>query len=567
MSTTTIKEKTRRPRVVAGLTPYTGTFDKEQITHLLKRTMFGAKKSDVDFFTGKTLTEVINTLLTEPPALTDADLPLRNYAASTQSGVLDDIMPIGTTWTHAIYNNNYNGQRVTSLKSWWGGKMIHQPRSIFEKMVLFWHNHFATEMDQSTSHLSYKHLMTLRQYAMGNFKDFTKAITLDPNMLRYLNGYLNTKTAPDENYGRELQELFTAGKGPNSGYTEADVKAAARVLTGWKFKEVENPVGSGKYEWVSYMLTSSHDTTAKTFSAFYGNTVISNTANTEAGAIKELDDMLTMIFATNEVGMYVCRRLYRFFVYYEIDATIEAEVITPMADIFRQANYDIKPVLKALFSSEHFFEVGIKACLIKSPLEFAIGLCREFNMDIPTTITTVTTDIPILYNAWYNITIGDRLNGPSTQAQNLGDPPNVSGWSAYYQVPDFHEAWINTDTFPKRLRYSDTLMSSAGYNIGGGKKLIVDFVKFTDSFGADASDPNMLISSALEVLYRVPPTNAMLAYLKTNILLDGQASDHYWSDAWDAYKASPTTANFNIVNIRLQKFYTFIVRNPEYQLA
>lgn len=566
MNTTTVEEKTSRPRVVAGLTPYTGTFGKEQITHLLKRTMFGAKKADIDFFIGKTLTEAINTLLTEPPALTDADLPLRNYAASNQTGVLDDIMPIGTTWTHAIYNNDYNGARRTSLKSWWGGKMIHQPRSIFEKMVLFWHNHFATEMDQTTSHLTFKHVMTLRQHALGNFKDFTKAITLDPNMLRYLNGYLNTKNAPDENYGRELQELFTLGKGPNSGYTEADVKAAARVLTGWKIREVENPVGSGNYEWTSYMSTGNHDTTAKTFSAFFGNKVITNPANTEAGALKELDDMLDMIFATNEVAMYLCRRIYRFFVYYEIDATIETEVIKPMADMFRQANYDIKPVLKALFSSEHFFEVGIKACLIKSPLEFAIGFCREFEVNIPT-VTTPLTDVPLLYTAWYNIAIGDRTNGPSPQAQNLGDPPNVSGWPAYYQVPNFHEVWVNTDTFPKRLRFSDLLMSSTGYSLGSGKKIIVDFVKFTDSFGADASDPNTLISRVLEILYRVPPTNAMLAYLKTTILLDGQASDHYWSDAWDAYKASPTTANFNIVNIRLQKFYTFIVRNPEYQLA
>ena len=566
MGTTITKEKTHRPRVVAGLTPYAGTFDKEQITHLLKRTMFGATKADVDFFTGKTLTETINTLLTAPAALTDDKLPL-NYYGTVANGV-DPNVTFGSTWVYSPENGNLNGQRRTSIKAWWGAQMMNQTRSIFEKMVLFWHNHFSTEIVDTTALMFFKHLALLRANALGNFKTLTKEVTLDPNMLRYLNGYLNRKTAPDENYGRELQELFTVGKGPNSKYTEDDVKAAAKVLTGWSIRNVVDPQNPAQYKWESYFTPVNHDTTPKVFSAFYGNkTITTPVTNTQADASAEIDAMLDMIFATNETAMYVCRRIYRFFVYYDIDATVEAEVITPMADIFRQANYDIKPVLKALFSSEHFFDVAQKACLIKSPIEFAVGLVREFNMVFPTTITTLETDLPVLYSAWYTI-VGDRNNGAATQGQNIGDPPNVSGWYAYYQVPVFHEAWINTDTFPKRLRFSDQFMiTSTGLGVGNNKFLKVDFVKFTDSFGTDAEDPNTLITRALEILYRVTPTQAMLTYLKMTILLDGQVTDHYWTDAWLAYKSSPTTTNFNIVNTRLQKFYTFIVRNPEYQLA
>lgn len=567
MSSTTIKEKKQRPRVVAGLTPYTGTFGKEQITHLLKRTMFGAKKADIDYFTGKTLTAAINELLTEPAALTSGQLPLNNYnkrdTTNTANNKVDPKVLGGTTWAYALQDGNFDGERRNSLKAWWVGNMVNQPRSIFEKMVLFWHNHFATEMVDTNSSYYFEHVMLLRKYAMGNFKVFTKAMTLDPNMLRYLNGYLNKKTAPDENYARELQELFTLGKGPNSQYTEADVKAAARLLTGWTIvNQAETPVGSGKYYWKVALNTTNHDATAKQFSAFYGNRVITNSSNVEAGALKELDDLLDMIFAKDEVALYICRRIYRFFVYYDIDATIETDVIEPMALLFRQSNYDVKPVLKALFSSEHFFETGLKACLIKSPVENIVGYVREFDVVIPTSTltprlsgTTTLDEIPS-YSSFTLI-----ANNLATQAQNLGDPPNVSGWPAYYQEPGFHENWINTDTFPKRLVFSDSLFT------GTRSGLVVDVLKFTDQFGTDAEDPNTLITRVLEILYRVPPTQAMLTYLKTTILLGGQASDHYWTDAWLAYKTNPTVANTNIVKTRLQSFYLFITRNPEYQLA
>jgi hypothetical protein len=154
------------------------------------------------------------------------------------------------------------------------------------------------------------------------------------------------------------------------------------------------------------------------------------------------------------------------------------------------------------------------------------------------------------------------------QGQNIGDPPNVAGWAAYYQEPLYHETWINTDTFPKRLRVTDSLLTTAGL-VFSGKKVWIDTVKYTDGFGtAIASDPNLLIDAVLELHYRVPPTAAMRAYLKTTILLGGQASDHYWTDAWTAYKAAPTNAAaLSLVTTRLQAFYKFLIQNPEYQLS
>jgi uncharacterized protein (DUF1800 family) len=583
---TTVLEKKRVRPVVAGLTPYSGAFGREQIIHLLKRTMFGAKRADVDFFVGKTLAQTIDVLMTAAP--TPANPPLRYYADDTRCiGAPPTVgadknycelpitgsttlatTPIGQTWVNNQENGNLNGPRTVSFKAWWIGQMLNQGRSIHEKMILFWHNHFATEVVDTTPKTAFWIHDLMRRNALGNFKTFVRDVTFDPNMLIYLNGKANIKTAPDENYGRELQELFTVGKGPNSKYTEDDVKAAARVLTGWSFSNnVADTVDPNKSRAKTAFNTGNHDTGSKQFSAFYSNKVItgSPTANTEANGLREFNEMLDMIFATQEVAMFISRKLYRFFVYYEIDATVETDVIAPMADLIRANNYDIAPALKSLLSSQHFFDVAQKACVIKSPMDFLVGVAREFDIEFPAiSASPADSDYQNLYTAWYYL-----VTSAAAQGQNIGDPPNVAGWAAYYQEPSFHEVWINTDTFPKRLVVTDLLLTTNGKAIATGKKLWIDVVKYTNGFGdAIAGDPNLLIDAVLELHYRVPPTTAMRTYLKTTILLGGQASDHYWTDAWTAYKAAPTNAAaLSLVTTRLQAFYKFLIQNPEYQLS
>ena len=186
-------------------------------------------------------------------------------------------------------------------------------------------------------------------------------------MLRYLNGYVNTASAPDENYARELQELFTLGKGPAVQYTEADVRTAARVLTGWRINTTN---------YTSYFDATRHDTAAKVFSSFYGGKTI--TGKTGAAGATETDELIDMIFLKDEVSKFICRRLYRWFVYYKIDAAVELNIIEPLAKIFRDNNYEIKPVMRALLQSEHFYDVLNQGCLIKSPVDLIVGHLREF---------------------------------------------------------------------------------------------------------------------------------------------------------------------------------------------
>jgi uncharacterized protein (DUF1800 family) len=255
-------------------------------------------------------------------------------------------------------------------------------------MVLFWHNHFALQfLEIPDSRACYVYTKVLYTHAMGNFKDLTRAITIDPAMLFYLNGRLNTKKAPDENYARELQELFTLGKGPNSKFTEDDVKAMAKVLTGWSINPLTNPFSTA-------FVSVNHDSTDKQFSSFYGNTVIKGQTGINAGNT-ELDELLTMIFKVDEVALFICRKLYEYFVYYEIDDTVETNVIVPLAKVFRDSGYSIKTVLKTLLMSEHFFDTWNRACVIKDPITQQAGFCREMELKFPS-----STDHFLLYQMY-----------------------------------------------------------------------------------------------------------------------------------------------------------------------
>ncbi|MEN9613041.1 MAG: hypothetical protein RLZZ628_3855 [Bacteroidota bacterium] len=567
MSLTAISEteSVRVARVSSGLTPYSGVFDRDRLIHLLKRTLFGAAKADIDFFAGMTLDAVV-TALTTPNAAEPAP-PLKNYTGLSNAVDMEPEIAQGKTWVDFGEIPAIDGQRRTNLKTWWLGVMLNQERNVHEKMTLFWHNHFSTEVTGLTALMGYNHYKMLRRNALGNFKTFVKEVTLDPLMLYYLNGRLNGKAAPDENYGRELQELFCIGKSQvTPWYTEEDVKAAAKVLTGFRVKP-QTLTGTSPNRTATPMGytfdATQHDTTNKTFSAFYGNRVI--TGQTGANGALELDGMLDMIFANREVAAHICRKLYRWFVYYEIDAATELNVIQPLADIFRTNNYDIRPVLKALFSSEHFFDPANYGCVIKSPADFVIGLAREFDIAFPP-----ATDLVAQYTAWLylaGLSNNGNVIGLAKLEQDLGDPPNVSGWTAYYQAPQFHEQWINTDTYPKRERLVDSMLTTAGYALGGGKKIVIDPVKFTAAFGARAADPNFLIADALQILYRVPQIQRFTDYLKS-ILLSNQSSDHYWMDAWNAYLAAPTnTTALNAVTTRLTAFYKAIVNQPDYHLS
>ncbi len=530
--------------ITSGINPYSGPWTENEVIHLLKRTMFGAKKADVDYFITRTMSQAVDELLN--PTAPQPNPPIKEYATSTQPGTPDSNIAQGTTWVMDINNDGtVQSQRRASYKKWWTGMMINQDRSIREKLNLFWVDHFGNEAtDVGNGNWSYMQHSLLRQYGLGNFKQMVDAITKDISMLRYLNGYLNIASAPDENYARELLELFTVGKGPGSQYTENDVKEAAKVLTGWQINGTT---------YTSVFTPSRHSTVNKTFSAFFNNTVVLGRTGATAGQL-ELTDLLNMIFATQEVAKFICRKFYRFFVYYHIDATTETNVITPLADIFRSNNYEIKPVLSALFKSEHFFDVLNQNCYIKSPADHIIGSLREMNAVFP-----ALTDWDTNYGMW-NFFYSSMANTGLV----LHDPPNVAGTPAYYQEPIFHEIWINSDSLPKRNQFTDTMVNT-GFT-RNSIRVIFNFVQYVQQF-SNPGNPNDLIDDALKFIFRNQLSYESKKAIKTQILLSNQQWDYYWTNAWTAYIASPTTANFNVVNNRLKSLFQYFFNLAEYQLS
>lgn len=531
-------------RTFSGINPYTGPWTSNEVIHLLKRTMFGAKKADVDYFITRTISQAVNELL-NPTALSPAP-PVKEYATSANAANPDTNIAQGTTWTNDINSDGtVQSQRRASYKKWWTGVLLNQDRSIREKMILFWIDHFGNEASEvGNANWIYMQHTLIRQMVFGNFKQMVDAITKDYAMLRYLNGYLNVSAAPDENYARELMELFTLGKGPGSQYTESDVKEAAKVLTGWR-------VNGTTY--TTFFDPNRHSTVNKTFSSFFNNTVITGRTGATAGQL-ELNDLLNMIFAQNEVAKFLVRKLYRWFVYYEIDAAAEANVITPLADIFRNSNYDIKPVLTALFESEHFYDVLNQGCVIKTPADIVIGSMREYDVRMP-----ALTDWDTSYGHWN--TLYAFMN---VQGLNLHDPPNVAGMPAYYQEPSFHEIWITTDSLPKRNQFTD-LMTNNGYS-RNGFRMQFDFVAYARLL-SNPGNPNDLINDALKYIYRMNLSPQVKEQMKIQMLLSNQLYDYYWTNAWSAYIASPTTANFNIVNTRLKDLFRYLMNLSEYQLS
>ncbi|MBX7243380.1 MAG: DUF1800 domain-containing protein [Bacteroidia bacterium] len=539
----------RTHKVLSGLTPYSGVWGIEQVKHLLRRTMFGATKSDIDYFLTKTMTEAVTELLTASPVPSP---PLNDYGNGAQTQ--DPDVPFGQTWVNAaipLSSPLIINARKGSLRAWWVGNMLNQQRSIIEKLILFWHNHFAVEGEVIISgELLYIYQNTLRQNALGNFKTFTKQITLDPAMLRYLNGYLNSKNAPDENFARELQELFTVGKDNGSPFTEDDVKAAARILTGHRINPLTAPASY-------YFDFTKHDTGNKTFSAFYSNTVIQGQSGANGGNL-ELDALLDMIFDTQEVALHICRRLYNFFVYYKIDSTIETNIIQPLATIFRNNNYEILPVLETLFQSEHFYDTMQIGCIIKNPLDYYVGMSREFNINLPD-----NSDITKQYKAWMYF-----WQQSDSAAMGIGEPDNVSGFMPYYQLPMFHELWINSDTFPKRIEVLENLIN--GTNIGSQIMLQIDPVAFAETL-PNPGNPDDIIHDSVKYLYSINLGQNGIDFLKS-ILLSGQSDPTYWIDAWNDYALTPVNdpnyqTYYNIVYTRLKSFYQSMMTFAEYQLS
>lgn len=551
--------------ITSGLSPYTGTWNVWQVNHLLRRLSFGVSKTDKDTLLSLTPSAAVDVLMTVDPISNPSPTSLNDYQAiiADSGGIA-----LGESWTsnnltYAASNPNdssVNNYRERSFTAWSWGVMLNDPTSIREKMVQFWYHFIPINIDDignqtsNAATLSNDYFTLLRSNALGNFKTLIKEIAKAPAMLIYLGNQFSTATVPNENFARELMELFTMGKVPTQNYTEPDIIAASKVFSGWRVADYRMA-----YPFVTAFNSSKHNQTDKVFSSNFGNTTINN--QTGANGANEFDLFFDMLFAQQQltIAKYLCRRLYRFFVYYDIDANIETNVIEPLAAFVVSSNFEMDLVLKKLFKSEHFFDAANKGVQIKNPFDFIAGTLRT--LKINTTPAVGASQLVNQYTVWRYF----HNYANSNLEQGYGLVPNVSGWKAYYQEPTYLQNWINSSTIQRR---SSLLTAFINGFTTGSTSIKFDPIAFVQQFpSATIQDADLLIEEIMPYLFSVDLPAQFKTDTKIATLLGGQITNNYWTTAWNNYTGTPTNTGYaNIVRTRLNSLISTFIQLAEFQL-
>ncbi len=346
-----------------------------------------------------------------------------------------------------IRQNPNNGQyrtNIGNLQRWWLYRMIHSRRQLLEKMALFWHDHFATSvlqvnyvlgarngddsLDGTEKPLSLVQNETLRLHALGNFKEMVHAIARDPAMILFLNNAENRVGNPNENWARELFELFTVGESSESAaYTEFDIQEAARAFTGWT-SNLGRQIGE-REPWDFFYAPQWHD--------FEPKTVLDQVIVSPEGhaSIVDGERVIDIIFEQPQTAVFVTRKLWEYFVYNDPSD----QIIEELAEVFRSSNYELKPLMRAIFTHPHFMSSKAYRAKIKGPIEFMVGAFRELGVGDPANI--------------------QRISEIFGLGQQLFIPPDVGGWT-------HDEGWINTGTVIGRFNFMTFVSCNRGRNPG-----------------------------------------------------------------------------------------------------
>ena len=399
--------------------------------HLMRRGGFSAPPEEIGRLVGQGFEATLSELL-DYEAMDDSEMEAGLEAANLQ----------------LIRQNPNNGQYMTNignLQRWWLYRMINSRRQLLEKMAFFWHDHFATSvlqvnyvlgaprgdnaiLDGTEKPLSLVQNETLRQYALGNFKEMVHAIARDPAMILWLNNAENRVGNANENWARELLELFTVGESSESAaYAEFDIQEAARAFTGWTSNGPREI--AGREAWDFYYAPQWHD--------FEPKTVLDQVIISPQGKASIIDGerVIDIIFEQPQTATFVTRKLWEYFVYNDPSD----QIIEELAAVLRSSNYEIKPLMRAIFTHPHFMSSKAYRAKIKSPIEFMVGALRELGVVDP-------SNIP-------------RFSELFGLGQQLFIPPDVGGWT-------HDEGWVNTGTVIGRFNFMTFVSCNRGRNPG-----------------------------------------------------------------------------------------------------
>ena len=465
------------------------TTDLSLMAHLLRRAGFGSDRAELERYAERSYEDVVDDLLNPDRFEEPEDEVLARFYPHLQANKDNP----------AIWNGR------------WFYRMINTDRPLEEKMTLFWHGVFATGWTKSEhTPTMVDHIQMLRTSGMENFRTLLLGISRDPAMIFWLDNNENHGTAINENYGREILELFSMGIG---NYSEDDIKNAARAFTGWTYEQPIPLYPFGHFDVNFRFKADDHDASEKTFLGHTGNF--------------DGEDIIDIIAKQEATARFIGRHLYNFFVADEaqvpawsIEPPANPQAIDDLAKTWMESDADIRAVMRTLFTSDWFKEARFTH--VKSPTEFVAGVLKlsgEFAEPAPNLHKLEATIV--------------------TMGQKLMDPPSVEGWHT-------GKEWIDGGTLTERINYAvDTLNDPEK----PGVKAIIDRVRASGQVM-----PSELVSQLLELVGSLEVDaatgDALIAHAESEGELD-------WSSA-SAIKASTT---------RVVRMLTLVVATREYQFA
>jgi uncharacterized protein (DUF1800 family) len=393
-----------------------------EAAHLLNRAGFGGSPSDINAFHQLGREKAVESLVSPTEPLDAFPLPpwssdeqiLADYKEVTEDrkslrlqarSLSPEKADMAKREAQRLLRRKYRARELEA-QNWWFNRMLKTEAPLREKMTLFWHDHFATSLQKvkQTSMLVRQNDLFRRQ-AFGSFRDLTQAVLMDPAMMLYLDTQSSKKGMPNENFAREVMELFTLGEG---NYSEQDVHEAARAFTGYQLDRPTGTVTHNKRQW---------DESEKT--------IFGKTGRYDGKGVIDL------IFTKKETARFMAGKLWEFFVYEKpSDSALDA-----LAGVFQQADFQTGPLLREIFLSREFYSTNSIRSQIKSPVQYSIELLKQLEISSPP--------------AGFSITAGQQLG------QVLFMPPNVAGW-------DWGQGWINTNTLLTRYNLAGYLTKGSG---------------------------------------------------------------------------------------------------------
>ncbi|MCC6162060.1 MAG: DUF1800 domain-containing protein [Acidobacteria bacterium] len=432
---------------------------EQDIEHLLRRVAFGATEADVAAYArlgplgfGTALARLLD--YADIPDDVDDRIGQPGYVGVTARGVFQP------------------AASIVDARQRWLFRMVHSQRPVEEKMALFWHNHFATAYSkiagevgaaEATRLLAAKpsedaagvtgQLELFRRHALGNFRDLLVAVAQDPAMLFWLDGRTNVRARPQENFARELMELFTMGVGT---FVEADVYAGARAFTGWN---LSRPGTDATRRYAFAFNAGQHDTAAKEFSfAIYPGGDRTIAARSGSSGIQDGLDLIDAVARHPATGPRLARKLYAYFIN-DVDAPDEA-LVNEVASVYYATGFEVAPMVRRLLLSRQFADPANHYRRYSWPAEFVVRSLKEVG--------------------WNGFSVGAALTPLANMGQQLLDPPDVNGW-------DLGRGWFSTGAMLARMNFAATLASNQKFNL-------------RDVLRTDAATPSGLVSGVLDRL-------------------------------------------------------------------